>query len=416
LLTQAVFAALLLAQLLSFMPGKCAEAVNHYRPSDLLVHADETLAPPRTLSPAEVRDDVELLVYALKYGYGGRKFVTAATFVKALQDLSQLGRGSAEKPDGKNTSPEDLKDRIDEILWTIPDAHLRARLTGKSSTVRELASRKDDVGKNAISPEARVWDVRLDNKEGCKILYVSIVSFPSARDHIWRGFLDQVKSLMKGSQLLVIDLRANGGGDDSMGFELARLCYGNELNVSCCRQIIRQTPQALAIWANMYRLLEMGEKESGKTPPPYLHSKYKKIMDRYKLALSGKVKEEKLRVFRNKHVAFNPARGYDRPIYILIDGSCKSSGESTIDAFECHPAVKKVGRNTAGMIHFGNVGLLVLPHSKILVQIPTMYNEYADKRFIEKTGIKPDIETAPGQDAYDLALQDFKKTHARSSQ
>jgi C-terminal processing protease CtpA/Prc len=134
-------------------------------------------------------------------------------------------------------------------------------------------------------------------------------------------------------------------------------------------------------------------------------------MERFKKAIDGKINAEQIISFGTKHLAFNPASGHNKPIYILTDGGCASSGESTAAAFEHHPEAKKVGRNTAGFIHFGNVGIIVLPHSKITVQISTSFQEYADHRFLEKTGIKPDIETAPGQDAYDVAVQAFKHRH-----
>ena len=66
-----------------------------------------------------------------------------------------------------------------------------------------------------------------------------------------------------------------------------------------------------------------------------------------------------------------------------MDQRCASSCESTIDAFEFYPQAKKVGENTAGFIHFGNVSPAILPNSKIMVQI----------------GIKPDIPLPEGTDA-----------------
>ncbi len=44
----------------------------------------------------------------------------------------------------------------------------------------------------------------------------------------------------------------------------------------------------------------------------------------------------------------------------------------------------------------------MLPNSKIQIQIPTHYNEYFDKRFREKIGIKPDIEVPSAKMPIDL--------------
>jgi C-terminal processing protease CtpA/Prc len=86
----------------------------------------------------------------------------------------------------------------------------------------------------------------------------------------------------------------------------------------------------------------------------------------------------------------------------LQDKDCGSSGESTIDFFEYFPNVTKIGFNTVGMIHFGNVGL---PNSGLHIKMPTKANKYKDGRFIEFTGIEPDILLEDGQDAYEHALK-----------
>jgi hypothetical protein len=71
------------------------------------------------------------------------------------------------------------------------------------------------------------------------------------------------------------------------------------------------------------------------------------------------------------------------------------------------PNVKKVGTNTKGQVHFGNVGKLILRNSGIIVQLATSYNMYFDRRFIEKVGIAPDIYITDDQDAMNVAIADF---------
>ncbi len=88
-----------------------------------------------------------------------------------------------------------------------------------------------------------------------------------------------------------------------------------------------------------------------------------------------------------------------------MDENCYSSCESTIDVFEYNPYVKKVGRNTGGMLHFGNVIPVILKNSQLYLQMPTHANLYKDGRFIEKVGIKPDIEVSKGSDALDYLFK-----------
>ena len=92
-----------------------------------------------------------------------------------------------------------------------------------------------------------------------------------------------------------------------------------------------------------------------------------------------------------------------------MDAKCGSSCESTIDGFESHPYAKTVGENTAGYIHFGNIGYIVLPNSKIEVQTPTHFNHYRDGRFLEIVGLTPDIHVPKGEDAYSFLLANVIK-------
>jgi len=93
-----------------------------------------------------------------------------------------------------------------------------------------------------------------------------------------------------------------------------------------------------------------------------------------------------------------------KPVFILQDRGCASSCESSIDFFEYVDHVKRVGENTAGFVHFGNMGFTMLPISVIQVNIASTFNTYRDGRFIEMTGIKPDIAVPAGEDAYSFLV------------
>jgi C-terminal processing protease CtpA/Prc len=109
--------------------------------------------------------------------------------------------------------------------------------------------------------------------------------------------------------------------------------------------------------------------------------------------------------------AFESSKSIRKPIYILTDRECISSCESTTDFFEFNPLAKRIGENTGGYIHFGNVGYLVLKNSGIAVRMASTFNTYADGRFVEKIGIAPTIRVPSGQDALDSAWTDFFKNN-----
>ncbi len=50
---------------------------------------------------------------------------------------------------------------------------------------------------------------------------------------------------------------------------------------------------------------------------------------------------------------------------------CKGSCETMVQLLKQLAAVKVIGSDTAGQIHFGNSGTMVLPNSKIVVQVGT---------------------------------------------
>ncbi len=66
------------------------------------------------------------------------------------------------------------------------------------------------------------------------------------------------------------------------------------------------------------------------------------------------------------------------------------------------------GENTAGLVHFGDTGRLVLPNSGIDILISVKYLKYRDNRFVERTGYTPDVIVTKGTDALDVALSALK--------
>lgn len=362
-----------------------------FEPKSLLIFDEQSLTAPDILTADQVQYEIDLLMYALSNGYGGRKHLPGHIFESALKRI-----GGITGP----LTPRDLKDKIDSVLFEIPDNHLKARINGEPSPIRRSNTLAGSVGSNAISKKEKVWEVRLDDWNGKKILYISVTRFPSYKDLVWQGFIDQAMSRFTVADVMVVDFRGNTGGDDTMGYDLASAAIGHTYNHPINRAYVSQTPETFILYANQYRFSKVRLKSEGKIPPPYLDELAQEKLNKYQLALAGKIPDEETVVESPVEPKFSANKGFDKPIFILIDEECVSSCESSTDAFESYPKVKKVGAATRGMIHYGNVGVLLLPISKIHVQIPTKTNEYFDKRFIEKIGIKPDTLVPTGQDAY----------------
>lgn len=370
-------------------------------PKDLII--SDLSASPKELTPEQVEKDLEFLSYGLANGYGGRNHLPDNTFQIAMEKLRSIER--------KTNNPVDLKNEIDRILFSMPDNHLKAKLFGEPSPERLSAEKKGNVGKNATKSRDKNWDVRLDRFKSKKIVYISITSFPSHKDKAWNGFLSEVKEKIKNaSDGMVIDLRGNGGGDDTMGGELAKILFGRQFENPLNQQFTSQTPETYIIFSNYARIMTLQRQAKQKEVPEYFLESIQRATESYNKALAGELAPERITqdTWSGKKA---PISGYSKPIYVLADAECASSCESTIDFLETHPFVKRVGENTAGYIHYGNIGYIILPNSRIEVQIPTHYNAYYDGRFIERKGLTPDVRVPSGSDAFQFTLQNFFKVY-----
>jgi len=370
-----------------------------WQPDDFVIQDQQEIDPPTgELTHAQVQTDVSYLIHALKTGYGGRKFVDQTVFSQALTGLQQIN--------GPQTAAS-LRDAIDSILTDIPDNHLGAHIKWEYSQKRQNMKKKSQVGENCCSLPDRPWSVQLKPQGKHRIALISITKFPSYKDPVWNGFLTAAEKTISRASHVILDMRSNGGGDDTMGIKLAQHLSPQPFRYPIHRQVVSQTPESNAVFLNRLNLNILMFKKMGKDVPPHFYALQKERQQQYESAKSGKIPNETSEQFISD-IGPQPKRfKFKGPIYILQNATCASSCESTIDAFEFIPLVKRVGEPTGGYIHYGNVGLILLPHSKIAVSIPTHYSEYFDQRMIERSGIKPDVVVPPGTDALQFILKEI---------
>ncbi len=353
----------------------------------------QSLAFPSSITQDQASQDIDYLIYILEHAYGGRKYAPPKALSLAIQSLKNID---------KYLNLNDFHDRIDQSLFLIPDNHLSARYRGKFSKKRQNYKNTtiSSVGKNDITDPKTIWEVRLDPVRAKKILYISIVEFPRSKSNIWKGFLESVNREKQSADSIVIDLRGNTGGDDTMGMQVANILFGHPIEHPIKNQYRSLAPETLALIANEHHLEILNMKYDGKEISDYVKNDYEAAMQKYELAVNKKIPIEFIRTDKGKGDRSTPITGFKKPIYILMDRACSSSCEFTIAAFEWNKYVKRVGENTSGTFHFSNAGVAVLPNSKIRVDVPTQFSEYFDKRFIERIGLSPDIHINQGQNAY----------------
>src|SRR5690606_28631489 len=86
--------------------------------------------------------------------------------------------------------------------------------------------------------------------KGHTALLISVTSFPSHTNPVWEGFLKRVSDLIPKSDLVILDLRGNGGGDDTIGKKLSDLLAGTNLETPYKPQWTSQTPESFQILVN----------------------------------------------------------------------------------------------------------------------------------------------------------------------
>lgn len=321
--------------------------------------------------------DITLLIEALNEGYAGCDYLPAQEFKKLISELDSL-RNIEDK--------NQLFDEIKTIFSEVSDHHLKL---WKCYADRSIKRREKSYpnGKNIASDETVLVDYK-DNS-----LLIGFDSFPMPNEPVWNDFLDSVKSHLYKADLekIVIDLRGNDGGNDHYGYELAALIYGGVFNHPISSQAVLQNPISQLIQSNTF--YQRNEE--------YFHAFRAKFEQ--SLKVDGK---DKFRLFSaDKERTKITPDCINKPLYILVDSDTMSSGESTALCFEDHPQVKYVGSATKGCIEYGNIGLIVLPHSKICIQLSTHKNIFRDERRFEKNGIQPDIVCQVGEDALELIVR-----------
>lgn len=352
--------------------------------------------PQRILSPQEVRYDISQTLYALDTAYSGKKFLPDGENPSLINKISKVS--------GPLTVAE-MCQKIDSFMDAVSDNHLGAKFNDKFC-FPNTKNHEGQVGKNFYSTKNDIpWKVQISRQKRKTALLISITGFPKSTSPVWGGFIDAVRAQMSKADFIILDMRGNGGGDDTKGFELSTLLAGEKLKTPYGKQWNNPNPEAYQLFVNTFEYWARLRRDEGKEVPAYILDLKKEFIAKRNMALKGTPPEATDDDGGGKDFDLN--KSVRKPIYILIDAGCASSCESTTDFFEFNSLAKTVGENTAGYVHFGNNGNVFLKNSGINLQMAISYNTYFDGRFIEKTGITPKIRVSAGKDALEYAWSDF---------
>ena len=374
-----------------------------YSSRQLEISNRSTLALPKKLAPAMRAEDVDLLIYALEKGYGGKGHFPQDQWDDVLSALAAV----ADRP---LLTPQAFCDAVGDALAILPDAHLSAR-AGKVRCGHGYKKhrREPNVGANFYAPTEGqpIWRAEIRKAAQKRVSLFSITRFSAGDDPVWNGFSKAVDAALK-NDAIVIDMRGNGGGDDTRGFELARKLLGKDGAPGYMRVHHLQSPESITLQLNWIKL-GLLRAAIEKSPPPHTADYFRERQALLWKVIEGTTPDRIVEDVPDFVPPNTRDLGFKGEVFVLADSACASSCESSLEVIKRHPRARFVGQRTAGYIHFGNVGALVLPHSQIFVYIPTKYNEYADGAFYDKIGFEPDIKVQPGHDALDVVLSSLSQ-------
>lgn len=357
--------------------------------SKLFVEPKSSKDIPEGLQHSEIEEDLQILSYALENAYIGKRFIEKSLFDKTLSELWQIpNSGSYPMP------LREFAERIDEALLNLPDSHIQSQSKYGISMarLRVMEERGPGVGENIAAKSEKPWRMTSVKTKSGRVPVLGISRLPTSEDRGWQGFKSSVPSWLNG-HYAILDLRRNSGGDDTLPIWLSDRVAGKGTSPYKFR-FTRKTPEANAILINMARNQIASYKGEG---PKSLTNWLKWLTQEYENSLASSSDQlERTDFASSKETSEKP---YEGQIFVLTDRYCVSSCETAVKAFKKSQRVRTVGTSTGGFFHFGNLGYIELPHSRILIEMGTSYFELDDGSFIEKVGIKPDIEVPTGQDA-----------------
>ncbi|MDE6250348.1 MAG: hypothetical protein K2M34_01800 [Alphaproteobacteria bacterium] len=322
----------------------------------------------RTLTATQVRHDVSAFARALINVYGGWPFLPDAARRQVLVALRRIQDNAHD-----NMTAGDLFDVLRPIIAQFADCHMCIMLDKQQARTNKRKPGRD-VGKNIAGDDV----VKLEMRGN-----VAVIAIRTLRDYetYFKPLQAQVADMLTRSAALVVDLRGNGGGSSRATDKLAYNLYG--AHVPMAKKVyIRATPDAAVVHGRKH------------------HPDWLTLNDGLGTALWVDAGDNLCPVFESAQP------GYRHPIYVLTDWRTMSSAEMFCTKIKPHPYVKFVGDNTRGGEVYGDVGHIYLPTSKIKFIFGCVYRELVQENF-ETNGYAPDILCDDGQDAFDVAMQDF---------
>jgi C-terminal processing protease CtpA/Prc len=182
---------------------------------------------------------------------------------------------------------------------------------------------------------------------------------------------------------LVFDFRGNGGGDDAHMYRWIERAHRGPRSIRPSVEIFGALAPC-SYWN--YRVAHQIGFDIVDTPDA------ERERSRIREAWPNRVPAVHHRVF-DGHMRSDAKRPYRGDVIVLVDRRSASSGESGPEALARALGARLVGERTGGFLEYGNMRTFVLPHTGIVMHVPTKRN-YHDPP-AEGVGLPVDVYLPP---------------------
>ena len=188
------------------------------------------------------------------------------------------------------------------------------------------------------------------------------IGIPTFGDADWKGFFAQVdKHLpqLRSATAVVIDMRANGGGNSAYASQLAQRLYGDDVILAHAPDlgpiVYRATQANRATYANYVAKLRKEGADAGSI------AEMQGIVARFDAALASGAPTFRIDdtpLARPAKVPANPVKG---KVILLTDGVCTSACLDAMDLFLAMPGTVQAGARTGADTIFMDISRIDLP-------------------------------------------------------
>lgn len=363
-----------------------------------LIYRDFDGEPAENLTHSEIIYDINVLYHMLHRGYIGYPRLADEVRNQVNSKLVQLSKKT-------QIARADFHQKITDILSMIVDNHLEVEPLAKKERLPNL--------KNIASTCACGWKVVSEQINKQPVLAIGASSFSNKNSSNWDDLAYKISLHKDEYSAIIIDLRGNAGGDIDNAFNIIVPMCGNNPTSPFGDIIKKVSKEALILDYHDLKNKRLEGVYDENSLVVQENELLANIFDDYSEDID-EVPESfedciPLEFYEWHETVFN------KPVYILQDSKTGSASEMLIQICQENLNVTTVGQNTAGCVHYVTARKMTLPHSRVVIKIPTVYNSYKDGRFIENVGISPDIKIAEEEDALAVALKHLYNERMNSS-